>query len=105
VGGRFHARVLELPGAGFMVTLVDEEVLGVRVYDESSGIVIDVSRDFYEGVVVGEEEALKLLEEAEILILVGPRIVRLAIERGYVNPDSVLRVKGVEYVQVFKIAY
>lgn len=102
---RFHARIIELPGNQVMVTLVDEEILGVRVQDESTGIVIDVNREFYRGELVDEEQAARLLEEADSLILVGSRIVRLAVERGLVNPNAVLRVKNVEYAQVIKIQY
>ncbi|MEM0366230.1 MAG: DUF424 family protein [Acidilobaceae archaeon] len=103
--GGFHAKLIEIPGGLTMVSIVDEEVLGSKAYDESRGIVLDVNRSFYEGIVISEGEAVKLLEEANILILVGSRIIGLAVEMGIVNPDSILKVGGIEYVQVFKIIY
>lgn len=102
---RFHARIIELPGNQVMVTLVDEELLGVRVQDEDRGIVIDVRREFYSGELVDEDEAIRLLEEADSLILVGSRIIRLAMERGLVNPDAILKIENVEYTQILKIRY
>jgi len=39
------------------------------------------------------------------LILVGSRVVGMAVERGLVNPDAVLRVGGIVYVQVVKVLY
>ncbi len=101
----FYVRVFELPGGGVMTSIVDEEVLGVRVYDSSRGVVIDVSREFYGGDLVGEEEVLRYLEGSDALILVGSRIVGIAVERGLVNPDAVLRVGGIEYVQIIRVLY
>jgi hypothetical protein len=101
----FYVRVFELPGGGVMASIVDEEVLGVRVYDSSRGVVIDVSREFYGGDLVGEEEVLRYLEDSDVLILVGSRVVGMAVERGLVNPDAVLRVGGIVYVQVVKVLY
>jgi hypothetical protein len=100
----FYVRVLELPG-GVMTSIVDEEVLGVRVYDRDRGVVIDVSREFYSGALVGEEDVLRYFEDSDVLILVGSRVVGMAVERGLVNPDAVLRVGSVEYVQVVKVLY
>jgi len=101
----FYVRVFELPGGGVMASIVDEEVLGVRVYDSSRGVVIDVSREFYGGDLVGEEEVLRYLESSDVLILVGSRVVGMAVERGLVNPDAVLRVGDIVYVQVVKVLY
>ncbi len=101
----FYVRVVELPDGGVMTSIVDEEILGVRIYDSERRIVIDVSRDFYGGALVEEEDVLRFLEESDILILVGSRIIGMAVEKGLVNPDSVLRVGGIEYVQVIKVSY
>jgi len=101
----FYVRIVELPGGGLMTSIVDEEVLGVSVYDRDRGVVINVSREFYGGVLVGEGEVLRYFESSDVLILVGSRVIGMAVERGLVNPDAVLRVGGIEYAQVVKILY
>ncbi len=100
----FYVRVIELPGGGVMASIVDEEVLGMRVYDSDRGVVIDVSRDFYGGALVNDEEVLRYFE-ADVLILIGSRIVSMAVERGLVNPDAILKIGDIEYVQVIKVLY
>lgn len=101
----FSARTLELADGTVMATIVDEEILGTRVKDEKRGIVIDVSRSFYAGSEVSEEEALRIMREAEVIILIGKRIIALAERAGYANRAAVLKVGEIEYVQIIKISY
>ncbi len=103
--GRFHARVIELEEGQLMVTIVDEEALGAKAVDPERGLVIDVKRDFYAGTLIDDEEVERLLEEATILILVGARIVRKAIDLGLAHPGSILKIGNLEYTQVYKITY
>lgn len=58
---------------------------------------------FYGHSVSEISEALVLLETAEILNLVGVKIVRAAIERGLVHPDAVITIGGVPHVQVMRL--
>ncbi len=101
----FYARIIETPETGIMVSLVDEELLGIKVVDESSGIIIDVSESFYRGNKVDEKEAIELIKKADVVIMTGERIISLAIDLGFVNPTSVLKVKGISHVQLFKFNY
>ncbi|MFN4046165.1 MAG: DUF424 family protein [Acidilobaceae archaeon] len=105
VMGRFHARVIELEDGQLMVTIVDEEVLGAKAVDPERGLIIDVKREFYAGTLIDDEEVGHLLEEANILILVGARIVRKAVDLGLTHPDSILKIGNLEYTQVYKITY
>ncbi|MEM1873149.1 MAG: DUF424 family protein [Acidilobaceae archaeon] len=99
---RFYLRVHVLPLGGLMASIVDEESLGVVERDHEKGLVIDVSEHFYKGDLVDEEGALKAMDEAEVMILVGRRAVSLGIRAGYVHQDAVLKVGSLEYAQVFK---
>lgn len=58
---------------------------------------------FYGSSVVGLPEALVLLDSADIVNLVGRRIVRAAIDKGLVHPDAVITIGGVPHVQVMKL--
>ena len=84
-----------------MVACCDEEVLG-KTFREGK-LKLAPEAKFYGHSVSGISEALVLLETAEILNLVGERIIRAAIERGLVHPDAVIRIAGVPHVQVMKI--
>lgn len=88
-----------------MVAIADEEVIDRAVIDDESGVRIIVSRDFYGDKLVDDREVLHLMEEADVLVLTGSRIISKAIELGFVHPDSVLEIKGVKHVQVFKFMY
>ncbi|MDM7275306.1 MAG: DUF424 family protein [Thermoprotei archaeon] len=103
--GRFHARIIELEDGQLMATIVDEEVLGAKAVDPERGLIIDVKREFYAGTLMGDEEVERLLEEANILILVGARIVRKAVDLGLAHPNSILKIGNLEYTQVYKITY
>ena len=58
---------------------------------------------FYGTSVMGLSEALVLMDGADILNLVGVRVVGAAIERGLVHPDAVIKIAGVPHVQVMRL--
>ncbi|MCS7107195.1 MAG: DUF424 family protein [Acidilobaceae archaeon] len=101
---KFYTRLTPLPDGSAMVSIVDEELLG-RKFRDKRGVMIDVSRRFYEGELVDEEGARELMREASVLILVGTRAVQMGIEMELVNPEAVLWVEGIAYAQVFKVSY
>ena len=58
---------------------------------------------FYGSAVMKLSEALIMMNGADILNLVGRRIVDAAIANGLVDPDAVIRIAGVPHVQVMKV--
>ena len=104
-GDRFYVRVDRLPTGDLMVAVTDEELVGKRLVDEERGIVLDIDRSYYGVKLVDRSEALKLIDEANIVVLTGPRALDLGASRGLVNPDAVLWVKGCPHVQIFKFMY
>lgn len=84
-----------------MVACCDEEVMG-KTFREGK-LKLSPEAKFYGHSVSAISEALVLLETAEILNLVGEKIIRAAIEKGLVHPDAVIRIAGVPHVQVMKI--
>lgn len=83
-----------------MVACCDEDVIG-KTFREGK-LKLNPDRKFYGHSVSKISEALVLLETAEILNLVGEKIVKAAIEKGLVHPDAVIRIAGVPHVQVMK---
>ena len=58
---------------------------------------------FYGSAVMKLSEAVIMMNGADILNLVGRRIVDAAIANGLVHPDAVIRIAGVPHVQVMKV--
>ena len=86
---------------GMMVACCDDDCMG-RTFREGRLKLTPETR-FYGSSVVGLPEALTLLDAADILNLVGSRIVRAAIDRGLVHPDAVITIDGVPHVQVMRL--
>ncbi|BAA79043.2 conserved hypothetical protein [Aeropyrum pernix K1] len=101
----FYIRRVETPEGLVMVLVTDEDVMERAVYDEERGVRIIVSRSFYGGSLGTEADAIKTIEKADIIVLTGEKSVSIGVRMGLVNPDSVLEVKGIKQVQVFKFSY
>ena len=86
---------------GTMVACCDDDCMG-RIFRQGR-LKLAPENKFYGSSVVGLTEALVLLDGADILNLVGRRIVSAAIEKGLVHPDAVITIDGVPHVQVMKL--
>ena len=58
---------------------------------------------FYGSEVVALGEAVVLMVGADMLNLVGRRVVDAAINNGLVHPDAVITIAGIPHVQVMKL--
>lgn len=86
---------------GRMVACCDDDCMG-RTFREGR-LKLAPETKFYGSSVMRLPEALLLLDGAEILNLVGWKIVRAAIDRGLVHPDAVITIDGVPHVQVMRL--
>ncbi len=86
---------------GLLVACCDEDCMG-RVFREGRLKLAPEAR-FYGSAVMKLSEALIMMNGADILNLVGRRIVDAAIANGLVHPDAVIRIAGVPHVQVMKL--
>ncbi|MET1129094.1 MAG: DUF424 family protein [Thermoproteota archaeon] len=88
---------------GTVVAICDAELLG-RTFSEGD-VRLHVDPNFYAGELVPLSYAIERAREAEILNLVGERVVSAAIEAGYVHPASVIKVEGVPHAQSIRIPF
>jgi len=86
---------------GLLVACCDEDCMG-RTFREGRLKLAPESK-FYGSAVVGVSQALVMMNGAEMLNLVGRRIVDAAIANGLVHPDAVITIAGVPHVQVMKL--
>lgn len=88
-------------GNDLLIGACDEKLLGKKF--EDGKFQIDVRRDFYEGKRVNPDILKKFLEEATIANLVGKETIRCAIELGLVDPDCIIKIKGVPHAQMVRM--
>ncbi len=81
----------------------DEELLGRTLEDPPYHV--HVKEDFFKGDLVEDhdKETVSVFQRATSLNLFGERAVALGIESGCIEPDKVVRIKGVPHAQMFTI--
>ncbi|MCE4601229.1 MAG: DUF424 family protein [Desulfurococcales archaeon] len=88
-----------------IVIISDEDAIGRSGVSDDGEVVLRVPEFLAEGELVGDEEAIQALSSADVAVLYGENITELAVRLGYASADSVLDVKGLKHVQIFKIMY
>ena len=81
-----------------ILVVVDDDLIGKRF--EDGDLQIDLSKDFYKGEKVNEDEVVSLFRKAYIIHLVGERAVGLGIKEGYVDKSRVVKIAGIKHAQV-----
>jgi hypothetical protein len=88
-------------GEYVLLAACDEELLGTILRDGK--LVFKVKEEFYKGPKMPVEDAVELIKESTVVNMVGPNIVKKAIEEGLVHPEAVLDICGVPHAQIVKI--
>lgn len=88
-------------GEHVLVAACDKEVLGKTL--KHGNTVVEISRAFYEGEYVSEEELQKALEEATTANLFGEKTVKFAIKCRLIDQGSVIIIDGVPHAQIFRV--
>jgi hypothetical protein len=88
-------------GRNVLLAMCDAEILG-RTLREGK-IVFCVKEEFYKGARVNVEEAVSMIENSNIVNMVGKNIVKKAIQKGYVHPEAVLDIEGIPHAQIVKL--
>lgn len=71
---------------GVIIAACDKELLGKTL--KFGEIEINVSERFYGGKLVNEEELMVLLEEADVLNLIGNKVIEVAERLGLIHPEA-----------------
>jgi hypothetical protein len=85
-------------GDDIVIGACDEKLLGKKFRDGK--FQIDVAKHFYEGQRIDKKTLEKYLLDATIANLVGPETVKCAVDLGLVDPECVLKIKGVPHAQI-----
>ena len=88
-------------GRNVLLAICDAEILG-RTLREGN-IVFCVKEEFYKGARVNIEEAVSMIENSNIVNMIGRNVVNKAIKKGYVHPEAVLDIEGIPHAQIVKL--
>jgi len=88
-------------GNDVLIGACDENLIG-KTFEEGK-YQIEVRKDFYDGERVTPEILKEFLENATIANLVGDETIACAIEMGLIDPDCVIKIKGIPHAQMVKM--
>ena len=81
--------------------MCDADLLGKTL--KQGKIVFHVREEFYKGSLMRLEEAVSLIKQSTIINMVGQKIVKKAVEEGWIHPDAILEIEGVPHAQIVKV--
>lgn len=88
-------------GDDILIGACDEKLIGKRFTDGK--FQINVTKEFYDGKRIDKETLKKYLEEATIANLVGKEAVDCAMKIGLVDPNCIIKIKGVPHAQMVRM--
>ena len=88
-------------GNDLLIGACDEKLLGKKFEDKKFQII--VSKEFYGGNRISPEALKKYLRDATIANLVGKETIKCAIDLGLIDPECVIKIKGVPHAQMVRM--
>jgi len=88
-------------GDDILIGACDEKLIGKRFTDGK--FQINITKEFYDGKRIDKETLKKYLEEATIANLVGKETVDCAMKIGLVDPNCIIKIKGVPHAQMVRM--
>jgi uncharacterized protein len=85
-------------GEDLVIGACDEELLGKKF--KKGKLQIDCSKRFYDGERIDTKKLEQILNDATIANLVGEKAVKCAIKLGLVDPECILKIKGIPHAQM-----
>jgi len=92
---------LHKKGNDLLIGACDENLLGKKF--EDGKLQIYISKEFYEGKRISTVVLKKYLQDATIANLVGRETVKCAIDIGLIDPECVIKIKGVPHAQMVRM--
>jgi hypothetical protein len=86
-----------------LVNICDQELIG-RIVTEGK-LQVHISKDFFFGEIVEQNEALGLMKHCSIINLAGRRAVSLAIENNLGAREAVREIEDVPFLMIYKFAH
>jgi hypothetical protein len=87
--------------AEIVVAACDAELIGQELPVGTAGRTVRVTSHFYGERRVSEEELIWALQRATSANLLGPKVLALALENGFVGPGGAGSLGGVPHATIF----
>lgn len=84
-----------------ILAVCDEDIIG-KTFEEKD-LQINISNSFYKGEIKSDEEVFDLIEKFDNINLVGKKAVKLAIDNGIIDSESVIHIKGIPHAEIYVI--
>jgi len=88
-------------GNELLIGACDEELIGKKF--EDGKFQIDVSKNFYDGERVTPKSLKNYLQNATIANLVGKATIKVALEMGLIDKESIIKIKGIPHAQMVRM--
>jgi len=98
----FAARITRYQ-ASIMVDICDLDLIGSKL--EQDGLIIDLTREYYQQEVIEQPYAQELLQKCGIANLVGDRIVKQALDMKLAKEASLRKISGVPFLMIYKFQH
>ena len=99
---QYAARTTRYQGA-IMVDICDLDLIGTKL--EQDGIVINLTREYYQQEIIEHSYAIELLQKCDIANLVGDRIIQHALEMKLAKEVSIRRISGIPFLMIYKFQH
>jgi hypothetical protein len=99
---KYASRTSSYQGAT-MIDICDIELIGSKL--EQEGLVINLTREYYQQEVIELTRAQELLQKCDIANLVGDRIIGHAISMRMAKEVSIRRISGVPFLMIYKFQH
>ncbi|BAK54317.1 MULTISPECIES: DUF424 domain-containing protein [Sulfurisphaera] len=83
------------------VNICEPELIGKTFKEGEVNLVIN--KEFYEGQEVSLDYAFSLLDEANVVSIVGNKIIEEAVKRGFLKEEGVISIQGVKFAQIYNM--
>jgi hypothetical protein len=83
-----------------VVNVCDAELIGQTLVEGK--LKMHISKEFFGGDLVQEDEAAKLIKGSPMVSLAGERSVRIALANNLASPHAVREIQGVPFLMIYK---
>lgn len=81
-----------------LIAACDEDLLGKKFSEGKLNL--EISREFYESIIVDDVEFLRQLNFATIANLVGENVIKKVIDAGIIDESSIIKIDGIPHAQI-----
>lgn len=82
---------------GRVVTICDKELLGKEFIEGK--LKLTITKRFYEGQEKTEKELLSMIQDEDVLNIVGEKSIAFAIKNNFVQKENVKTIQGIPHAQ------